>query len=965
MGAACCRESGTASPESGMEPSEERQQKRQRRASLHDPRSLVASSGLAFTEAAAKKARGAVSGVGAEILDTPETTGDTTKSPETFETILNMLKNNYIFKDTAGGVLEELARQSFVVLKEPGDVIIRQGDPPSNADCFYYVESGEFQVTLSRNGGEPRMVAKCEAGASFGDLGLLYQMPRQATVTCTSPARCWAVSRPVFCSILLSHGDSRSDNLRDFLRAVPLLQHLSDGSLQSLSERVQLCTFKPGEVIFKQGDRIGGMYIIRQGEVKLSMSDQDRERVAAGAEASGKFSMLPHKVLLDGHVRRSTEFIGETELLSENTQLMNCIASAAVTLVKVLPEDFHALYPLLVSVLKDFIAFNGLRSHSKLSELTIEQLSRVVAEFELERFDKGSEIMKAGESCQSLYFILQGTAAVELPDDRGVGVSSSTSLSAYGCFGSLSTEDNCASSTVVATSPLSVLKLPLERLQSVLALPLTQVLSHNAALRTLQAVETLSMLNSRELEQVAENCDIVKVTAGTRIITQDEKSDDKMYFVKSGEVMVSKKNEDQGASNREKEIMRIGRGGQFGERAMLKNAKRAASVYATTDAELLSIGRATFEKLLLPVRDVMEKYVLDIEQRKAEARMKFSELEVGQLIGHGQFSACHLVRHKLTGAFYALKQTHKAVIVKLNQVERVKNERWVLEKGESPFLVKIVRSYKDRHSLYMLLELVNGGEIFDLLLKHKRISIPAAVFYAACVVLALEAMHKHNIVYRDLKPENLMLDSEGYIRIVDFGFAKYVPARTFSVVGTPEYMSPEIAARKGHGKEADYWSLGVFIYELLVGWAPWTLMLDESKSDDIGAIFKLILTWQPEQLPVTRSLLNQNNSKHAISIIRQFMTVDPSKRLGTKGFSSIKNHNFFSGFQWDKLARRMLPPPYTPEVKGDVEWKGGQEALSVDLEKRGPHARVAASGPPPDLPDPTGDAWDAWVSTSE
>jgi protein kinase A len=148
-------------------------------------------------------------------------------------------------------------------------------------------------------------------------------------------------------------------------------------------------------------------------------------------------------------------------------------------------------------------------------------------------------------------------------------------------------------------------------------------------------------------------------------------------------------------------------------------------------------------------------------------------------------------------------------------VRRVHGEREALKAlaGSSPFVVKLVHCFRDVHSLYMLLELVDGGELFELLSSERRVPPAAAAFYAGSVLLALDAIHKRGIAYRDLKPENVMLDGRGHVRIVDFGFARNVRvgvggARAFSFVGTAEYMAPEIIGRRGHGREVDYWSLG-------------------------------------------------------------------------------------------------------------------------------------------------------------
>ena len=159
------------------------------------------------------------------------------------------------------------------------------------------------------------------------------------------------------------------------------------------------------------------------------------------------------------------------------------------------------------------------------------------------------------------------------------------------------------------------------------------------------------------------------------------------------------------------------------------------------------------------------------------------------------------------------------------------NEKIILQKCIHPFILQLITTYKDENCLYMLLELVQGGELFNLL--HNMggyLSSSHAVFYAACVLDVLAFLHKNNILYRDLKPENLLIDKEGYIKVVDFGFAKVVKDRTFTLCGTPEYLAPELVLGKGHNKGVDYWALGVLIYEMLCGYSPFA---DHENGDQI------------------------------------------------------------------------------------------------------------------------------------
>lgn len=180
-------------------------------------------------------------------------------------------------------------------------------------------------------------------------------------------------------------------------------------------------------------------------------------------------------------------------------------------------------------------------------------------------------------------------------------------------------------------------------------------------------------------------------------------------------------------------------------------------------------------------------------------------------------------------AFYALKILRKTQIIKLKQVDHVQHERAVLgEVAGHPFITNLIATFSDQNSLYMLLDYVPGGELFSYLRKFRRFDESIARVYAAEIVLVLEFLHEQQggIAYRDLKPENLLLDNDGHIKLVDFGFAKRLghpdhhPVETYTLCGTPEYLAPEVIQNKGHSTAVDWWALGILIYEFLAGYPP-------------------------------------------------------------------------------------------------------------------------------------------------
>ena len=170
------------------------------------------------------------------------------------------------------------------------------------------------------------------------------------------------------------------------------------------------------------------------------------------------------------------------------------------------------------------------------------------------------------------------------------------------------------------------------------------------------------------------------------------------------------------------------------------------------------------------------------------------------------------------------QELRKSKIVKCKQQANVVAERLVLDAVRHPFIPRLYKTFRTEKKLYMLLELVQGGELFGILNRQRCLPAKSAAFYAACVLAALECLHMHSFLYRDVKPENVLMDAQGYAKLVDFGFAKRVPhsGRTYTLCGTPDYMAPELVMGRGYGRGADYWALGVLVYEMITGATPFS-----------------------------------------------------------------------------------------------------------------------------------------------
>ena len=277
---------------------------------------------------------------------------------------------------------------------------------------------------------------------------------------------------------------------------------------------------------------------------------------------------------------------------------------------------------------------------------------------------------------------------------------------------------------------------------------------------------------------------------------------------------------------------------------------------------------------------------------------------VGDTLGTGTFGRVRLVSYLQPSLspkplHFALKMLKKSEIIRLKQVEHIKAEKSILSRICHPFIVNLFAHFQDERYLYMCMEYVIGGELFSQLRKVGRFSNDTARFYAAEIVLALQYLHAKDIVYRDLKPENLLIDREGHIKITDFGFAKVVEDRTWTLCGTPEYLAPEIIQSKGHGKAVDWWALGILIYEMISGYPPF---YDENPF----GIYQKILAGRID--------FPRHFDPYAKDLVKKLLTADRSKRFGClrDGADDVKRHRWFKGVDWARVYNRRVKPPYVP-----------------------------------------------------
>ncbi|BAD72247.1 putative serine/threonine kinase 38 [Oryza sativa Japonica Group] len=364
----------------------------------------------------------------------------------------------------------------------------------------------------------------------------------------------------------------------------------------------------------------------------------------------------------------------------------------------------------------------------------------------------------------------------------------------------------------------------------------------------------------------------------------------------------------------------------------------------------------------------------DLERKETEyMRLKrhkicVDDFELLTIIGRGAFGEVRLCREKTSSNIYAMKKLKKSDMVVRGQVEHVRAERNLLAEVASHCIVKLYYSFQDSEYLYLIMEYLPGGDIMTLLMREDTLTEHVARFYIAETILAIESIHKHNYIHRDIKPDNLLLDKNGHMKLSDFGLCKPIDCSklstlnedepmgddnlresmdidssfsettngrrwrsqheqlqhwqmnrrklAFSTVGTPDYIAPEVLLKKGYGMECDWWSLGAIMYEMLVGYPPFY-------SDDPITTCRKIVHWRnhlkfPEDSKV---------SPEARDLICRLLC-DVDHRIGSAGADQIKAHPWFRGVAWEKLYE--MEAAFKPQVNDELDTQNFMKFEEMD-----------------------------------
>lgn len=554
------------------------------------------------------------------------------------------------------------------------------------------------------------------------------------------------------------------------------------------------------------------------------------------------------------------------------------------------PETFKT-YPKSTKTKELLIA--AIQGNEFMKNLSPQNIQEIVEHMYPTEYKRGSTIIKEGDVGSIVYVMEEGQVEVT---KEAVKLSV---MNPGKVFGELAVLYNCTrTATVRALDLCKLWALDRSAFQGILMR--TELLKQKEKMELIRRVPKYQNENERFLQNVVDSLEEVHYSK-ERVIINQHSIISSLYIILRGVVLMKEDG---------KAPKLLHSGDYFGCLDSQNQITSSSTMVAQSDsgADVLILENETLSQLmnelnLLSTPHKDSRYQ-DLEPTDIRDVVDLRRIAT---IGIGGFGRVDLVQPLLDSSrSYALKKMRKNHIVETRQQEHIFNERNIMLEARCDFIVRLFKTFRDDKYLYMLLEPCLGGELWTLLRDKVSFDESSTRFYVSCVIEAFTYLHQRGIIYRDLKPENLLLDEKGYIKLVDFGFAKKIGVgrRTWTFCGTPEYVAPEIILNRGHDSSSDLWSLGILIYELLTGNPPFT-------GSEPMKTYNLILKGI-ESVDFSHSI-----PKHAQSLIKKLCRDNPSDRIGhgSTNLKEVRKHKWLNNFNWDALKARKLNAPFILPVK--------------------------------------------------
>ena len=778
---------------------------------------------------------------------------------EDYDIIYDIISKHFFLQTLTHQAKEEIIASMSLYKVSKGVTLYTQGLP---GNFWYIVQSGELSVHMN-----DKQVGTLTTGQSFGERALMDGTLRSNTIIAETDCKLWALKRTVFRKIIEFIFTSNYEENMKFLDQVnlPIESTLKSIMANNLIQEI----YHKGEYICREGEFGSSLYIIKDGEVEC-IKGETVIRVLKKGDNFGQ------KALLEGDVRS-----------------LDVKAKTDCKIYSISSEFFKNQYG---ENFRQILYFNFITISFNNSKIFKKINSKIIAKsFEFFKFRslKNNELVypKGQKICEKLCVVLEGNIV-----DKKIN---KVEAKRYEILFEKKLSENCEDAlknNLVAEPDCILAEIDFAKFKETVGGDLNEAQTKSNQLASFEHVPMFRILSDDKIEFLQNNLKVEKFANGKKIITQGEIGD-KLFIIKKGRV-------DFFVNSRY--IRSLNDGEEFGARSLiLSNEKRSATAIANGEVSCYTLTADIFKSILEP--NLYEYFTNKIFLEDNTIELK--DLDNVKELGSGNFGSVNLVRNKKNKFLYAIKALNLEQIKIESLEECVEVERDVLLKIDHPFIMKMVKYLKNDSYIFFINEYIKGKELWEVIRDIGLLNKEQTQYYGASILLAIDYLHKQKIIYRDIKPENVMVSVKGYIKIIDFGTVKEIQDRTSTIIGTSHYMAPEITKGEGYSFQVDIWSIAICMYEFFCGKLPFG-----EDYDDPMDIYRAV---SQEELTFPSFVKDEK----FMQLMNKMLRKSPTNRLWK--FKQIKEDPYFKDFDWNKLISLSYPPPYKLKMKEEKD-TGGQ-----------------------------------------
>ena len=780
-------------------------------------------------------------------------------SEEEENQIRKSLRNHFVFKDITQDVLNLVINELIYCPFKKDTIIYKEGD---EGNFFYIICSGSVEAKEKGNFKKKYIQWEC-----FGELSLITQNKREETIICLEDVSVFTIDGVSFRDIQKRINEKILKERFNFLNTISIFESLDNISKYNVAQKIKLKEFKVNEEIIHKGDVGDNLYIIKDGLVSCRIGIKEIRKLS------------------------NNDYFGQNAILIDVKRGMDIIAIQKTLCYELSRNDLKdALGKDYIDVILYCFFRNSVDKSDYLKIIFNENiLQEIFKNFKIKIYSKGEKIYQPSSqdklkiNNKRMIVVIEGSIYKESNDELIAEKGKIIGEEIFKDYNNTLPED------LIAHPDCISLEASILSLSKVMKIDLNQEKPLNLINRIgkLKKLSLFKNLSEKTLELVASKLKKVKFDEN-KIIVNEDTIGDTFYLISKGRVRITKN----GIYIRD-----LDSGNCFGENVLLlSDVKRTATVISIDKVVCYVLSKSDFDIILED--KTMKKYLLK-KFALQDTSITLKDLHYIKFLGKGKFGSVSLVHNHKN--IYAIKAISRKSVEKQKILAKYfVNERRVMLSLDHPFIIKMVKSMKNDLFCFLLIEYVEGKSLDDYLSSRmQKKNIFETQFYIGSMLLMLEYLQKKFIAHRDIKPANIMIDTNGYLKMIDFGTAKVLIDYTSTVIGTPHYIAPEILQGKGYSLSCDFWSVGICMYEIFYGIYPFG-----NSANEVIEIYKEIL-YKDISFP---------NDNAKFTNLNNFCKDLLNKKVNLRicNVSNLKTKSFFDNFDFEELKDFKIQPPFLP-----------------------------------------------------